>query len=73
MQFLDTVVAWITSHSGLTATIATILWEVLGRLAPTEKRASLFSWTGKFLHSLGQFCFVISDALGKVIPDNRKK
>lgn len=73
MELFAKITAFISSHTALTATIVTVLWEILGRLTPTEKRASLFSWAGKLLKLIGELSFTISDALGKVIPDNRKK
>ena len=72
METLTAITAWLGAHLGVVTTTMAVLWEIVGRLAPTEKRASIFSWVGKLLKGIGDICFVISDAIGKVIPDNRK-
>lgn len=72
MEIIETIIEWVTNHETVTVLIGTGIYEVVGRLIPTTKRASIFSWIGKSLLVIGKVSFFISDILGKIIVDKKK-
>lgn len=71
MEFIEHAMTWMTEHTVLIVTIGGAIYEVVGRIWPTAKRASLFSWLGKLFVLIAKFSWVISDILSKILPDNR--
>ncbi len=68
---LDQITTWMGEHNTTTILLGTVIYEIVGRLVPTEKRASIFSWTGKLLKGIGDVSFLISDILSKVVVDKK--
>lgn len=71
MAYSEQVFAWLTSHAAIIVTVGTAIYEIVGRIWPTAKRASIFSWIGKALVLIAKLSWALSDILSKIIPDNR--
>ncbi len=72
MEIIESIIQWVTTHEAISILIGTSIYEVIGRLIPTTKRASIFSWLGKGLILVGKVSFFLSDILGKIIVDKKK-
>ena len=70
---MEQIMTWIVEHKEIATTVGATILEIILRLAPTEKRGSILSWTGKLLHGIGDAVFVLSDVISKVVPDNTTK
>jgi hypothetical protein len=69
MGLLDTVLAWLTAHSGTVATVAVVILELVMRLWPSNKIRSILSYAGKVCLGIGKVVFALADLLSKIVPD----
>ena len=67
--FLDTILGWLASAMGVSATIAVVL-ELLFRLVPTKAPLSWAHLIGAVAKKVGAIMVALGDLLDKVLPQN---
>ena len=71
MEFLDKVLAFVLSASGMSATVAVVIEFVL-RLIPSEKPISILHVVAGFVRKLGDVSLAAASLLDKILPQKLK-
>lgn len=67
MEIFDTIIEWLTSATGATATIAVVVEFVL-RLIPSKQPLSIAHLVGDIVKKCGSIFVLLGSLLDKVLP-----